>query len=155
MGPVERIFADMSTLYAQDYFGWTQAQADALRRRSANELDWDNLLEEIEGLGKAAERELRNHMALLLAHLLKWRLQPTRRSRSWVLTIREQRQQIKDMLGESPSLKPAIPRLMEKAYTSAVNAAADDTGLADDAFPSISPYDFDQAMTEVVEWEQA
>jgi hypothetical protein len=43
----------MSTVYAEDYLGWTQAQADALRRRSANELDWNNLLEEIEGLGKA------------------------------------------------------------------------------------------------------
>jgi hypothetical protein len=144
----------MTTLYAQDYFGWTQAQADALRRRSANELDWDNLLEEVEALGKAAERELRNHLALLLAHLLKWRLQPTRRSRSWVLTIREQRQQVKDMLADSPSLKPAISRLMEKAYKSAVNAAADETGLSDDAFPADCPYDFDQAMSEVVEWEQ-
>ena len=144
----------MTTLYAQDYFGWTQAQADALRRRSANELDWDNLLEEIEGLGKAAERELRNHLALLLAHLLKWRFQPTRRSRSWVLTIREQRQQVQDMLTESPSLKPALSRLMDKAYKSAVNAAADETGLPDAVFPKASPYDFDQAMSEVVEWEQ-
>ena len=145
----------MSTVYAEDYFGWTQAQADALRRRSVNELDWDNLLEEIEGLGKAAERELRNHLVLLLAHLLKWKLQPTRRSRSWVLTIREQRQQIKDLLADSPSLKPAISLQMDKAYKSAVNAAADDTGLPDDAFPTTSPYDFDQTMTEVVEWEQA
>lgn len=144
----------MSTVYAEDYFGWTQAQADALRRRSANELDWNNLLAEIEGLGKAAERELRNHLALLLAHLLKWKLQPTRRSRSWVLTIREQRQQIKDLLADSPSLTPAISRQMEKAYKSAVNAAADETGLADKVFPPNSPYDFDQAMTEVVEWDQ-
>lgn len=145
----------MSTLYAQDYFGWTKAQADALRRRSANELDWDNLLEEIEALGKAAERELRSHLAILLAHLLKWRFQPTRRSRSWVLTIREQRQQIIYMLDESPSLKPAITRLMDKAYTSALNEAANETVLPDKAFPKSSPYDFDQAMSEVVEWEQA
>ena len=107
-----------------------------MRRRSANELDWNNLLEEIEGLGKAAERELRNHLTMLLAYLLKWKLQPTRRSRSWVLTIREQRQQIKNLLADSPSLKPAVSRLMEKAYKSAVNAAADETGLADSVFAS-------------------
>jgi len=58
----------MSTVYEED-LGWIQAQADALRRRSANELDWNNLLEEIEGLGKAAERELRNHLTMLLAYL--------------------------------------------------------------------------------------
>jgi hypothetical protein len=60
-----------------------------------------------------------------------------------VLTIREQRQQVKDMLADSPSLKPAISRLMEKAYKSAVNAAADETALSDDSFPAACPYDFD------------
>ncbi|MHB8284613.1 MAG: DUF29 domain-containing protein [Caulobacteraceae bacterium] len=145
----------MTTLYAQDYFGWTQAQADALRRRSANELDWDNLLEEIEALGQAAENELFNRLTVLLAHLLKWRLQPTRRSRSWVLTIREQRQRIERLLKKNPSLKPKIEVLVSEAHPSAVNAAAAETGLPDDAFPSTSPYDFNQAMTEVVEWEQA
>jgi hypothetical protein len=144
----------MTTLYAQDYFGWTQAQADALRRRSANELDWDNLLEEIEALGQAAENELFNRLTVLLAHLLKWRLQPTRRSRSWVLTIREQRRRIERLLTKNPSLRPRLEALVSEAHPSAVNAAADETGLSDDAFPADCPYDFDQAMSEVVEWEQ-
>ena len=144
----------MTKLYDRDFYGWTQNQADALRRRSANELDWDNLLEEIEGLAMAAENELINRLAVLLAHLLKWSLQPTRRSRSWVLTVREQRRRIKRLLDRNPSLKPKITEALVDAFPSAVNAAADETGLPDDAFPTVSPYDFDQAMSQPVEWVQ-
>ena len=147
--------AAMNKLYDEDFFGWTQAQADALRRRSANELDWDNLLEEIAGLGRSAERELRSHLAVLLAHLLKWRFQPTRRTRSWVLTAQEQRRQIGFLLEESPSLRPAINQVMAKAYGSAVNAAANETGLLERAFPATCPYDFEQAMSEPIEWLQS
>ena len=80
----------MGRLYGSDYYGWTQDQADALRRRSDHEIDWDNLLLEIAGLGRAEESELTNRLVVLVGHLLKWRMQPTKRTRSWVLTIREQ-----------------------------------------------------------------
>ena len=36
--------------YESDLYEWTKEQADALRRRASNALDWDNLAEEIESL---------------------------------------------------------------------------------------------------------
>ena len=145
----------MNRPYAQDFFGWTQDQADALRRRSVNEIDWDNLLEEIEGLGASARNELRNRLAVLFAHLLKWRFQPTRRSRSWVLIVREQRQQVRRLMKESPSLKSVLDEVAEQAYESALNMAADQTGLPDKAFPREMPFNFEEGMTEPVEWTQS
>ena len=141
-------------LHAQDFYGWTQDQANALRRRSVNEIDWDNLLEEIEGLGASARNELRNRLATLFAHLLNWRFQPTRRSRSWVLTVREQRQQVRRLMKESPSLRSVLDEVAEQAYESALNMAADQTGLPDKAFPREMPFNFEEAMTELVEWTQ-
>jgi hypothetical protein len=82
----------MGRLYKDDFYGRSQDQADALRRRSVNEIDWNKLLEEIEGLGATARNEPHNRPAVLFAHLLKWRFQPTRRTRSWMLTVSEQRQ---------------------------------------------------------------
>ena len=145
----------MGRLYKDDFYGWSQDQADALRRRSVNEIDWDNLLEEIEGLGATARNELRNRLTVLFAHLLKWRFQPTRRTRSWVLTVREQRQQISRMMKESPSLKSALDEVTEQAYRSALNMAADQTGLPDKAFPAEMPFDFQEGMTASVEWTQS
>lgn len=39
-------------LYGQDYYLWLQQMAEFLAERNANRLDWDNLCEEIEALGK-------------------------------------------------------------------------------------------------------
>ena len=144
----------MNRPFAQDFYGWTQDQADALRRRSVNEIDWDNLLEEIEGLGRAEESQLTNRLVVLVAHLLKWRMQPTKRTRSCVLTIREQRRRIKRLVERNPSLRPSLDRIYGEAYPSAVDFAADETGFADAMFEPIPPFDYETAMSERIEWDQ-
>ena len=140
----------MTKLYEQDYFAWTQDQADALRRRSINELDWENLLEEVEGLGKQQRSELRNHLIILLVHLLKWRAQPARRGRSWELTIREQRKEAERVLTENPSLTPEVEVLLESAYRIARLRAARQSRLSLKAFPDDNPFDWRRAMSELV-----
>ncbi len=144
----------MGRLYGTDYYGWTQDQADVLRRRSVSEIDWDSLLEEIEALGRAEENQLTNRLVVLVAHLLEWRMQPTKRCRSWVLTIREQRRRIKRLLERNPSLKPLLDRIYGEAYPSAVDFAADETGIADALFEPGPPFDYETAMSERIEWDQ-
>jgi hypothetical protein len=137
-------------LYERDFYAWTQAQADALRRRSANELDWENLQEEIDSMGRQQRSELRSHFVILLLHLLKWRFQPTRRSRSWRLSIEEQRREIGDMLEENPSLHPAQEAVFASAYRIARLKALRETRLSDAAIPEVNPFDLATAMTEVL-----
>ena len=43
---------DVSDLYDSDFALWSERQADALRRRDGNEIDWDNVAEEIESLSR-------------------------------------------------------------------------------------------------------
>ncbi len=120
----------MNKLYDHDFFAWTQDQADALKRRSANELDWENLLEEVEDLGRSERRELRSRLVVLLTHILKGEAQPQMRSRSWMATIRIQQRELQDLLGESPSLKAALDRIWAKACEDAQEIAAIETGLS-------------------------
>lgn len=140
----------MTKLYDRDFFAWTQDQADALRRRSVNEIDWENLLEEVESLGRQQQSELTSHMAVLLAHLLKWRVQPARRSRSWGLTILEQRAQAERLMRDNPSLKPRLDDILADAYKLARLRAARETRLSLANFPEASPFDWNAAMTEPV-----
>jgi hypothetical protein len=72
----------MSDLYEDDIVLWSERQGSLLRRRAAGELvndaefDWPNIAEEIESMGRAEQDQLTNRLAVLLAHLLKWRFQP-------------------------------------------------------------------------------
>ena len=70
---------------------WAEEQARYLREGRLSELDIEHLADEIEDVGRSEKRELASRMAVLLAHLLKWRLQPEKRSRSWRTIIADQR----------------------------------------------------------------
>src|SRR5579872_5517180 len=94
--------------YEKDFYAWAVHNARLLRAGKLSEIDVENIAEEIESMGKSEKRELISRLAILLSHLLKWKCQPERRSRSWKLTIKEQRFELIDLLAESPSLKHEI-----------------------------------------------
>lgn len=140
-------------LYDRDFYAWTQEQADAIRRRSVNELDWENLQEEVESMGKQARSKLLSHLIVLLQHLLEWRFQDSRRTRSWALTVKEQRVRTEHHLRDNPSLKPLMDEVLAEAYEVAVIRAARETKLPLEIFPKANPFTFEAAMEEPVEWE--
>lgn len=106
------------TLYEQDFFRWTQDQARALREAARSgvnlPLDWENLAEEVESLGRRDRRELRSRIATIVEHLLKLQYSPAVEPRAgWEQTIRRERQEIEWLLDDSPSLRPQVPELVE------------------------------------------
>jgi len=137
-----------AALYDEDFFAWTEEQAQVLRAREFSHLDVENLAEEIEAMGKRLRRELRNRLAVLTMQLLKWRYQPGHRSRSWSATVNEQRKQVADLLDESPSLKPVLARDLAKIYRSGVNQAVGETGFGEAAFPADCPFTPEKILAE-------
>ncbi|MFB2875955.1 DUF29 domain-containing protein [Floridanema aerugineum] len=134
----------LTNLYDTDFYAWTQKQVQLLRQRDIENLDIENLIEEIESLGKQEKRELVNRLKILLGHLLKWQYQPNHRSRSWIRTIREQRNEIKNIIRENPSLKPFLNDAKIAAYSSGVDLAIDETGMFIDIFPKLCPYSWEE-----------
>jgi hypothetical protein len=106
--------------YDDDLYQWTIDQADALRRRAINELDFDNLAEEIESVGRSERREIRSRLEILLIHLLKWRYQPEKQSASWRASISEARRRIEDVLADNPSLRSFPAEALANAYRLAI-----------------------------------
>jgi hypothetical protein len=121
-------------------------QASSLQLNTPKALDWENLAEEIEALARSDARELYSRYLQLLMHLLKWCHQPSRRTKSWRSTIREQRLQIGNLLDESPGLGSRVPELFAKAYRDARGMAADQTDLPLATFPEACPFTVEQAM---------
>jgi len=138
--------AGSDQLYEKDFYAWANKNAELLRAGRLSEVDAGNIAEELETMGRSEKRELTNRLAVLLAHLLKWVFQPELRSNSWKYTIRGQRDDILDILEESPSLRSEIDERLVKAYEKATRLAAEQTGLEEGNFPANCPYSFDQAM---------
>ena len=126
--------------YDVDFYGWTQEQAVLLRQQQFSQVDWPNLIDEVESLGKQQRQELRNRLSVLLGHLLKWHYQPQRRSRSWLATLRIQRLDIADLLEDNPSLKPYLEEALPRAYRKGVELAVGETNLPHRRFPADCPY---------------
>jgi Domain of unknown function DUF29 len=128
------------TLYDTDFNQWIEEQVQLLRDRQLNNLDIENLIEEIESLGKSDKRQLKSRLEVLLHHLLKWQYQPTQRTGSWKGTIAEQRRRIRDLLLDSPSLKLYVETVSHACYADARDQASLETGLSLDCFPADCPY---------------
>ncbi|MDZ4762139.1 MAG: DUF29 domain-containing protein [Alphaproteobacteria bacterium] len=138
----------MNDLYDLDVYSWAMKQADALRRRSANEVDWDNVAEEIEGVGKCQAAELHSRYVVLLAHLLKWMLQPDLRGRSWEASIRIQRLELARHLAENPGLKPRRDETFGGAYQSARLVASGEMDIALEALSETNPFTLAETMDD-------
>lgn len=130
--------------YEQDFYGWTQEQAALLRAGRLNDLDIENLIEEVETMGRSEKRELESRLTVLLLHLLKWKYQEVRRGRSWELSIDEQRMQFRKTLKENPGLKPVLDEITKDAYKLAIIQAARETKISKNVFPEQCPWSLEQ-----------
>lgn len=134
------------TLYEEDYYLWLEKTAQSLSAGRWNELDIANLVEEIESMGRNERRALQSNIVIILQHLLKYRYQPERRSKSWRVILVEHRQRIERLLQESPSLKPYLQEVFASCHKDAVKLASEETGLVEDAFPLRCQFSVEQVL---------
>ena len=138
----------MNDLYNTDFYAWTQEQSEYIKNHAWAYLDDINLIEELESLGNKERQKLKSRLRILLAHLLKWQYQPQKRSNSWMATIREQREEIEELLDRNPSLKPFLETALIEAYPKGRHLAVQETNLPYEVFPDVCPYLSNQVMSQ-------
>lgn len=78
----------------------------------------------IEALARSEKRALKNQLIRLMMHIIKWKSQPERQTRSWVATIQNAREEILDIQEEIPSLTDGvILEMWEKCFRAAKREA--------------------------------
>lgn len=82
----------------------------------------EGLEELIDALSRSDRRALESHLMRLMQHIIKWRVQPERRSPSWAATIRTTRRQIARLQRETPSLNR---RVLEASWHDVLEDAID------------------------------
>jgi len=141
-----------SELYERDYYAWIQDQVRALRKRRIEEIDWANVAEEIEDLGKSEKRSVERQIARIVEHLLKLNYTPPRmrslNRRGWQASVREARDQLRKLVRDSPSLRRKMRELFADAYDSGRNAVIIATNLPESALPEASPWSLEQVLDE-------
>jgi hypothetical protein len=112
----EATSAITAKLYDQDLVLWTEEQAKALRlaaQTRSNLLDWENLAEEVESLGRTQRTELSSRTTTIIEHLLKLEHSPaTEPRRRWIETVLRERAHVEVLLEASPSLRRELPAVV-------------------------------------------
>ncbi|MBV8452361.1 MAG: DUF29 domain-containing protein [Deltaproteobacteria bacterium] len=106
-------------LYESDFALWLEEQALALKERRAAALDWDNLAEEIEGLVRSDRRALKSFLQNALMHMLElayWEAERERNQRQCRIHLINARDEITNIIEDSPSLKNYLAEILDVTY---------------------------------------
>ncbi len=135
-----------------DLYSWAVRQAGLLRAGKLSEIDPAAIAEEIDDVGEEQYHRLESALRVLMLHLLKWDHQPDKRSRSWTITVREQRRRVGRQLRKNPGLESRLNEALLDAYEDARDEAASETGLPTRTFPATRPFEFAEIMERPIVW---
>ena len=136
------------TLYNSDFALWIKDTVKKLKAKDLENLDWENLIEEVESLGKRDKRKLQSRLTTLFEHALKRRYVPLSDCyRSWEVTISRTQQELNQILEDSPSLRNYLIEIREQCYQKALKNMQIEY---DTQFPDRCPFpqDVDSLFTE-------
>jgi hypothetical protein len=134
--------------YDQDFALWVEENIVLLKAKNYDAVDWDNLIEEVEGLTRSDKRELENRLITLFEHALKRRYVSLPDCyRGWEVTLKRTQKQLRRVLKDSPSLRNYFVSIIEECYQDALINMRDEY---DAIFPDRLPFseDIDQLLTE-------
>lgn len=136
------------SLYDKDFYLWIETTIEQLKEGQLEKIDLINLIEELETMGRSEKHSLDSNLRVILLHLLKYKYQPSKRSKSWLSSIREHRIRIRKILKNSPSLKGYLTTEFFENYQDARKLASDETGLSIDTFPYHCPFTPEETLGE-------
>jgi len=146
MTTIQSITTAITSLYEQDFYLWLQTNINLLKEEKFAEIDLENLLEELESMGRSDKNALKSNLRVLLMHLLKYKYQPEKRSNSWNYTIIEHRIRLEETFKTSPSLYRFFEEIFNESYQNARKLAAGETGLSIAIFPPESPFTVEEVL---------
>jgi hypothetical protein len=123
-----------------------QEQVALLRAGRLAEIDAANVAEELSNVGAEQYGKLQSALEVLLMYMLKWDHQPARRTRSWSLTIEEQRLRVAKQLRKNPGLKSRLPEAIDDGFRLGRVRAAREMKVELESLPVTCPYEWEAIM---------
>lgn len=138
-----RVRPEARPLHEQDFYVWTQVQAEHLRARRFDALDLDHLIEEVEDLGDVRKNAVLSNASVVMEHLLKLQFSPAQYPRvGWAELVVAHRTRIEIDL--TPRLRQILAEDLPPVYAITRQSTARRLRLhredaATDALPATCP----------------
>ncbi len=148
---IQSITTSTEKLYDQDYQLWLETTLEQLRNSEYSQVDWENLLEEIEGMTRRDKRALKSLLTRLFEHFLKlayWKSEREYNQAGWEGEIQNFRVQIRRLLEDSPSLKPYLEKIVDECYQDATKITYKKTRLPSNTFSDVPMANVEQILDE-------
>jgi hypothetical protein len=136
-------------LYEIDSYLWLEETIKILKTKNLEYLDLDNLIEELESLGRSDFNKVRSLLRQIIIHLLLleyWQQEYQRNYRHWESEIIVFRDDLNHNL--TASLKNKLTLDLEEIYLVALKFVIKKTGLSKNLFPDNSPYSLQQLLDD-------
>jgi CRISPR/Cas system CMR-associated protein Cmr5 small subunit len=141
----------MVSLYDIDFQCWLDQTVAQLRAHDFNNLDLENLIEEIESLGRSEKHTISSYLMRLCEHLLKikyWESEREMCLRGWKREVINFRLQIQEALETSPSLKSFLQDVFVKQYKNGRKLFLNASELDARLIPEEPDFTLEQALDE-------
>jgi len=86
------------TLYEQDFNLWIEETVNLLKTRQLDQIDYDNLIEEVEDLSKNQKDDLEIPLENILRNLLRWKYLIQKKVNNWKVEILRNRINVKRII---------------------------------------------------------
>ncbi len=132
--------SNLNQLHESDFNLWVEQTKEAIQNRDFENIDWDNLLDEIDDMGKSEKRALDSYMQRLIEHVLKlkyWHAEIERCGNGWMREVTNFRNRIKRILKKNPSLNNYLKTEYSDIYQDAIATMSFDFDIPEDNFVEV------------------
>jgi hypothetical protein len=138
-------------LYDQDYYLWIETTIEKIKQGSFSTVDWEKVLEELEGMGRSEKRAVESFLTRILEHLLKlhyWESERDYNANHWQAEITTFRFQLSKYLSDSPSLKRYLEQIFGECYGAALRSVSRAMGVKLGSLPEEAIATLEQALDD-------
>ncbi|WJI24937.1 DUF29 domain-containing protein [Thermosynechococcus sp. QKsg1] len=140
-----------ASLYTADYYLWLKETVAQLKAGDFDNLDVENLIEEIESLGRSEKQAIASYLMRLCEHLLKIKYWDTEREyclRGWQREVMNFRLHIQEILEASPSLTSFVQEIFIKQYCNGRKLFLSASGVNPHLIPEAPEFSLEQALDQ-------
>jgi hypothetical protein len=142
---------NLRELYEVDDYLWLEETVKLLKTKNWDNLDLENLIEELESLGKNNFNKVRSLLRQIIIHILLleyWQQEYERNYRHWKGEIIAFRDDLNNSLTTTLKNKLSLSQELETIYNVSKKFVIQKTGLHQKLFPDNCPYSLEQLLDD-------